>query len=151
MKAVNQLIKRKKTIIKEGQELIDLALDTTELEKRKSKSEDELNEIVDTINYLISENSKKTQNQKEYEEKYQEAVAEYEKVQEELTNLTQNILDKEVRRDEVASFLKTIKEQEAITKFDVDLWCNTIDCIIVKNKQDFIVKFQDGTEENVGK
>ncbi|MEZ7741037.1 hypothetical protein O3794_05610 [Gemella sanguinis] len=37
----------------------------------------------------------------------------------------------------MASFLKTIKNQEELTEFDVDLWCNTIDWIIVKSKKRF--------------
>lgn len=49
----------------------------------------------------------------------------------------------------MASFLKTIKDQEELIEFDVDLWCNTIDWIIVKSKKRFLVKFQDRMEERV--
>lgn len=59
VKAVNSLIKRKKTIIKEGEDLIESALDTTELESKRAVLEDKITTSVENINLCISENSKK--------------------------------------------------------------------------------------------
>lgn len=149
VKAVNSLIKRKKAIIKEGEHLIESVLDTTEPESKRATLEDKIATTVENINLCISENSKKIQNQEEYENRYKHLVAEYESLQEELNDITQVILDKQVRKDEIQGFIKTIKDQDEIAEFNDDLWCNTINCIVVNSDKTFIVKFQDGSDVKI--
>lgn len=151
IKAINEVIKKKKTIQDEGIYFIKSVLNTEELESEKENLEEKINTIVKNINLCIADNSKKVQDQKRYEESYNKLVFEYERLQSELCKIKEEILDKQIRKDEIQYFLKNIEEQVPIAEFDDTLWCNTIECIIVNIDNNCIVKFQDGTEIKVNR
>ena len=147
--ATNQLIKKKRGIIKTLNGFLDEVLDTTELEKQQGTLEEQLEHLVDTINESINENARTVQNQEEYERHYNQLVEKYDALQAELNPLKEEISNKQIRKDEIRDFLTVLQKAEPIEMFDEDLWYSLVDYIQIEETGQKTVRFQDGTEITV--
>ena len=76
----------------------------------------------------------------ELEKEYREALAEKEKLQDELTERRRRSLMIKRFIDEVSGF------DEAFTEFSENLWLGLVDVIVVMDKKKFMVKFKSGME-----
>ena len=54
-------------------------------------------------------------------------------------------MDKQTRKDEVRSFMNTLKKAELLTAFDSDMWCSLIDEIEIGTDNKRKIQFKDGT------
>lgn len=145
IEATNQLLYRKKSLLKEHEQLIETILNTSQLEQEKSDLEIEVKVVADKINDCITENARKVQNQEIYQQHYQALVNRYEEVSQRLERITEQIMDKQTRKDEVRSFMKTLKKAELLTAFDSDMWCSLIDEIEIGMDNKRKIQFKDGT------
>ncbi|HEL1762461.1 TPA: recombinase family protein [Streptococcus suis] len=145
IEATNQLLYRRKSLLKEHEQLIETILDTSQLEQEKSDLEIEVKVVADKINDCITENARKVQNQEIYQQHYQELVNRYEDVSRRLERVTEKIMDKQTRKDEVRSFMKTLKKAELLTAFDSDMWCSLVDEIEIGTDNKRKIQFKDGT------
>ena len=76
----------------------------------------------------------------ELEKEYREALAEKEKLQDELTERRRRSLMIKSFIDEVSGF------DEAFTEFSENLWLGLVDVMVVVDKKEFRVKFKSGME-----
>ena len=76
----------------------------------------------------------------ELEKDYREALAEKEKLQDELTERRRRSLMIKRFIDEVSGF------DELFTEFSENLWLGLVDVIVVMDKKKFMVKFKSGME-----
>ncbi|WP_228098253.1 MULTISPECIES: zinc ribbon domain-containing protein [unclassified Gemella] len=132
VQATNNIINRRKKLIKEHELLVERVLDVSELEIRKYELEAELKVTVDLVNECINENTKVIQNQEEYQVRYNSLVTKYENIKEELDKINSEILDKQTRKDQIQTFIKTLKCSKIIIEFNDELWCSLIEEIEIK-------------------
>ena len=76
----------------------------------------------------------------ELEKEYREALAEKEKLQDELTERRRRSLMIKSFIDEVSGF------EDFFTEFSENLWLGLVDVIVVMDKKNFRVKFKSGME-----
>ena len=76
----------------------------------------------------------------ELEREYREALAEKDKLQEELTERRRRSLMMKRFIDEVSGF------EDLFTEFSENLWLGLVDVIVVMDKKNFMVKFKSGME-----
>ena len=76
----------------------------------------------------------------ELEKEYREALAEKEKLQDELTERRRRSLMIKRFIDEVSRF------EDLFTEFSENLWLGLVDVIVVMDKKKFMVKFKSGME-----
>lgn len=146
IRAVNLLLSEKDELAANVQTIITALCDTTNLEKRLAELREELEVVVELTERCVGENARIPLDQDEYTERYNGLVERYEKTKAEFDKVTQAIADKEARKKLMEQFIRTIEEQEPITKFDERLWASLVDFVTVYSEKDIRVTFKDGTE-----
>lgn len=146
IRAVNLLLSEKDELTANVQTIIAALCDATELEKRLVELREELEVVVELTDRCVSENARIALDQDEYTERYNGLVERYEKTKAEFDEVTRAIADKEARKKLMEQFLRTIEEQEPITKFDERLWASLVDYVTVYSEKDIRVTFKDGTK-----
>lgn len=150
IKAINTLTKAKKNVIKEIDNFIDNICKTKDLEIEAEKLEIELEKINTAIESIIEENSRVSQNQKEYLVRENQMRVRYAEISSKLIEIENEIKMKENRKNVLNNFIKIFcKVEGEITEFDNDLWSGLVDYILVKDKESYTVVFKNGTEMDV--
>ena len=112
----------------------------------RDKLRDELEIIVEMTHSCVAENARKSQDQEEYQKKYNELVTRYETAKNRYDELVYTIEQKKAQSEKIQQFIGALKSQDGfITEFDEALWSTMVDFITV-GKEDCIVIFRDGTE-----
>jgi len=143
----NSLITDKDTILESYDEIIAKVTNCTRQEKELQKIEEECTAIEAVIEKLIAENARKAIEQSEYNRKYSEYAAKYNKMQKRKQELNAEIAMSIARRNQMKAFIKELKKQEQLlTEFDKSLWCATLNAMVVKSEHEVIFQFKDGTE-----
>lgn len=149
VKAVNQLISNKDEIIRNITLLKEQLTDKEALEKERDRISTDLNLLADKVQQLIVENARVAQNQDDYDRNYNELVSRYEAAKKQYDKVCEAIQYRKVRSRQIDNFIKELREQKLIEKFDERLWGSLVDFITVYSKDDIWVTFKDGTEIKV--
>lgn len=145
--AFNSLIKNKAQILMDFDELIKHITDYTLQEEKCRKLDEECLKIKDMLDKLIEENSHFTLNQTEYNERYAHYAAKYDKLQEDRTALTNEIVALKEKRTQTKAFIQILESRdELLSEFDEGLWKTLLESMIVHTEQEIIFQFKDGTE-----
>lgn len=143
--AMNKLISNKQQIISDFELIKKEIFTTSELEKEKTKLENEMNVAARLMQE--SKNTHKAQNQTEYNKRYNSLVQRYDNVKARFDEVSHKIADKNARKESVEVFVKNLKKQNVlITEFDSGLWLSMADCITVNSRDDIRVTFKNGAE-----
>lgn len=117
--AVNKLISERDEILANLKTLQETLFDKTDIDLECADLQSEMAVIAEIIQKCIDENSRVTQNQNEYRQRYDRLSNRFETANrrfEEVENLRS---EKKVRRDMVEAFIETLKKQdELVTEFD---------------------------------
>lgn len=140
------LVKNKKEIIRTHKEMVKIIFDTSVLEKEKIELEEELNIVAEQVNDCINENSRKVQNQDEYEIRYSSLVNRFNATKARLDEIKQTIIEKQSKRDEVEDFIKELEKQELMTEFDKNVWFSMVDQLTVHHDGKVEFTFLDGSQ-----
>ena len=146
VKAANILIGNKEEIIGTYETIKENLFSTETLETKQAKLENELNITAKLVQDCINENARIAQDQKEYEKRYNDLVARYNRAKSRLDRVQEEINAKRAKQDQVTMFLRKLKTTDLITEFDDDLWLSMVDFIEVKSKHEVTVHFKDGSE-----
>ena len=119
---------------------------TTALEEKRKELENELHVTAKLVDDCIKENARIAQDQTEYEERYQNLVARYEKAKKRYDETIEQINDRTARGEQVSLFLRKLSGLDLIAEFDDDLWLSMVDFITVHDKENVTVTFKDGSE-----
>jgi len=93
----------------------------------------------------IAENARVSQDQTEYQKRYDGLVTRYDKTKEQYETVTAKIKGRRLRNEQLGVFIDNLKGQNLIGEFDERLWCSLVDSITVYGKEDIKVTFKDGT------
>lgn len=147
--AINKVFRNKKEIIDTIENVISKIGDVSNLNKKKIKYEQELKVITELTEEHINKNKTTIQNQKDYNEKYDELVSQYDEVKQNFENVNNEISNEMVRKKNLEMYIQSLKKQKTLIKeFDKTLFVGLIDYIeIYKDKK--IVVFRDGKQIEV--
>lgn len=123
-----------------------MIFDTSALEKEKIKLEEELNIVAEQVNDCIAENTRKVQNQDDYEVRYSSLVNRFNATKVRLDVIKQTIIEKQSKRDEVQDFIKELEMQEIMTEFDKNIWLSMVDYLTVHHDGKIEFTFLDGSQ-----
>jgi DNA invertase Pin-like site-specific DNA recombinase/FtsZ-binding cell division protein ZapB len=146
VKAVNKLMGNKNEIISNIQLIREQLCDTANLESEQDRLNQDLITLTDMTENCIAENARVSQDQMEYQERYNSLVSRYDRTKEQYETVTARIKDNRSRNEQLGIFIDNLKGQNLIEEFDKRLWCSLVDYITVYSKNDIRVIFKDGTE-----
>lgn len=150
IQAANQILGDKERYIKSFEELLPHLADTSELEKKLKKLQDEHKSLNDRIHCYIEENKREIQDQKVYGSHYSEMMGELKKSGSQLNQVNDKILEQSTRKEKIRRFLDELRQMNnLVTEFDEDLWNATIELVTVQMDKTLIFTFRDGTEISV--
>ncbi len=142
--AINKVLRNKKEIIETIENVISKIGDVSNLNKKKIKYEQELKVITELTEEHINKNKTTLQNQKEYNDKYDELVRQYDETKSKYDLLVEEISIEMARRKLLEKYVSDLKKQKTLIKeFDEMLFAGFIDYIEV-SKDKKVVIFKDG-------
>ena len=134
----------KEKVIKDCKNTILNILSTEDLDSKISKLQKESEIIVELMENLIYENSRKMMNQDEYNKKYNSYTEKYEKIKSKLSKLENKKQDLKVRRDKIKIFIEDLKSNDKlIDEFDERLWYAMVDKIVVRKEENIGFQFRN--------
>ena len=145
IKAINSIVTDKDPALDMMDHLKAKVDDTATLEGKLEKAAATFDEKMVLLQDYISKNAiteKELADGRyaELEKEYREALAEKEKLQDELTERRRRSLMIGWFIDEVSGF------EDLFTEFSENLWLGLVDVMVVKDKKNFRVKFKSGME-----
>ena len=107
----------------------------------------ELAVLVGMTQNCIAENARITQDQGEYQKRYNGLVERYENAKARFDKVTEAIAERSAKGERLAMFERTLEAQtEPVAKFDERLWGAMVDYVTVGVDGGMTVVFRDGTE-----
>ena len=93
---------------------------------------------------------KRKKGQNEYEKRYAELTARYEKAKAGYDDIAEQIERKKAKRELFKGFIRTLEKQDGLTcEFDAGIWSSLVQEVIVKSKDDIRFIFKNGFEVRV--
>ena len=149
LRAANQVIDAKGAIIEVYHEVLEPNLATDALQRELDELETEINVTAGLIEECIKENAHVALDQTEYQKRYDALVARFDAAKARQDVLTQQITDRQARRQQIEMFPKDLKKREPLTVFRDEDWLAMIDHMTISEDSGIIVTFKDGTEIEV--
>ncbi len=147
VEAFNSLIEDKEAIISGYDAIIQALTDTTALDKETEKVQGECDVVLELMRKLVDENAHTALDQEAYGRRYNAYAARFEKAKKKLEKINEQKVNRQAKRENIEAFMKTIKENDhLLTEFDEELWCATVDRLIVHTTNNVTVIFKDGME-----
>ena len=151
LKAINQVIQRKREIIEACSQALRTLNDTSSLEQKAAHLQEEQDVVYGKIESLIHENAQVAQDQKEYNRRMEALYARCEELKSSMAKVRSQIMDRAGRSRNIEAYLQKISRTEPLTVFDESVFAGTVDCVIVrkgqeKNDRQMVFRFKDGTE-----
>ena len=110
----------------------------------------ELNIIPEQMQIAIAENSRVALDQDEYEKRYAELTARYEKSKAKYDDIAEQIESKKAKRELFKGFIRTLEKQDGLTcEFDAGIWSSLVDHVTVTDKDNIVFSFKNGLETKV--
>lgn len=151
LKAINQVIQRKGEIIEACSQALRTLNDTSSLEQKAARLQEEQDIVYGKIESLIHENAQVAQDQKEYNRRMEALYARCEELKSRMAKVRSQIMDRAGRSRNIEAYLQKISRTEPLIVFDESVFAGTVDCVIVRKGQgttekQLIFRFKDGTE-----
>lgn len=146
--AINKLFADKDSILTDFDEILEGPLyDTSELEKKRTEYEDEMNASAELVQKEIRKNALEAQDQESYKKRYDALTCRFNTAKKNLGEIEKEISRKELSRSSIRQFLSTLKNQkDLVTEFDAVQFQSLVDYITVYSKDDIRVTFKNGME-----
>lgn len=149
-KKSNRMIKMPKFLCKEMKDMMEMVCETDSLDRDLQDSITELNIISEQMQIAIAENSRVALDQDEYEKRYAELTARYEKSKAKYDDIAEQIESKKAKRELFKGFIRTLEKQDGLTcEFDAGVWSSLVQEVVVKAKDDIRFIFKNGFEVRV--
>ena len=88
--------------------------------------------------------------QDEYEKRYAELTARYEKAKAKYDDIAEQIESKKAKRELFKGFIRTLEKQDGlIEEFDAGIWSSLVDHVTVTDKDNIVFSFKNGLETKV--
>ena len=150
IKAANELFSEREEILANTKVMMEMVCETDSLDRDLQDNITELNIISEQMQVAIAENSRVALDQGEYEKRYAELTARYEKAKAGYDDIADQIESKKAKRELFKGFIRTLEKQDGLTcEFDAGIWSSLVQEVVVKAKDDIRFIFKNGFEVRV--
>ena len=130
--------------------MMEMVCETDSLDRDLQDSITELNIISEQMQIAIAENSRVAFDRDEYEKRYAELTARYEKAKSKYDSIAEQMESKKAKINLFKGFIHTLEKRDGLTyEFDAGIWSSLVQEVIVKAKDDIVFKFKNGFEVRV--
>ena len=152
IKAANELFSEREEILANTKVMMEMVCETDSLDRDLQDNITDLNIISEQMQVAIAENSRVALDQGEYEKRYAELTARYEKAKAGYDDIADQIESKKAKRELFKGFIRTLEKHDGIIEeFDAGMWSSLVQEVIVKAKDDVRLIFKNGFEVRVPK
>lgn len=145
--AFNQFLKAKEEHTVQMQKLLSRLSDTTALEKRLDAAKAEHARLIGDLRSYMAENTRRIQDQEEYNRRFAEMDAICQKAEEQVSSLQKQILDQHGQKEQISRTLNALGQCGGrLEKFSPDIWNALVDAVTVLPDKTLVFRFHEGTE-----
>ena len=141
---MQKVITEKDAIFAVCREVLDEALDTSELDRIATRLQDQALGIAERVRKLVEENARVQMNQEKYQQEYNALTDAYEKNSEKLRRIADQKHDKADRRRKIEVFLQMLEDQEECLNFAPYTFVALIDKVVVRRDGKLNFCFRNG-------
>lgn len=117
IKAANQLFSEKEEILANTKVMMEMVCNTDSPDRDLQDCIIEINIISEQMQTAIAENSRVAIDQGEYEKRYTELTARYEKAKAKYDDIAEQIEEKKAKRELFKGFIRTLEKQNGLGAF----------------------------------
>ena len=141
---MQEVIAEKDVIFAVCREVLDEALDTSELDRIATRLQDQALGMAERVRKLVEENARVRRDQEEYQREYDALATEHEKLSEKIRCVEELKKDKADRRRQIEVFLRMLEAQEECVGFDPYTFVALIDKVVVGKDGEMAFWFRNG-------
>ena len=141
---MQKVITEKDAIFAVCREVLDEALDTSELDRIATRLQDQALGIAERVRKLVEENARVQMNQEKYQQEYNALTDAYEKNSEKLRRIADQKHDKADRRRKIEVFLQMLENQEECLNFAPYTFVALVDKVVVRQDGKLNFCFRNG-------
>ena len=149
IKAYNSMFINKDEMISNIELVKARIIDTTEIDNKISKLNDELQGLAKDIETLVKENTKTLKDQEIWKKKYAELEYFYKTKAGVLNDLTLKKKEKSLKANRIDAFTSLLKKGETLTKFDEVIFNLTLDKAVVHKDKSITFIFLSENEVTI--
>ena len=140
-------MQEKDRILEDINDVIQLLSDTSELDTKVVELQNKMEVISGLVDKMIKENTRTTQNQVEFNKRYDELSAQYESEKNDLDKTLEKRAYKQAQEIKMKAYLEEIKKADNyLPEWSNDLWMLMVEKAIVNRDKTITFKFTSGTE-----
>ena len=137
----------KQRIIDDTKEVITILSDTSEIDKRIADANIQIEVTAGLVEKLVRENANVSQDQEEYESKYNALATRFDEAKIKLKEAEDERLQKTARKKELEAILqKMIEADTVLLEWSDELWLTLIDECVAHEDKTISFKFKNGYE-----
>ena len=137
----------KDRILEDINDVIQLLSDTSELDTKVVELQNKMEVISGLVDKIIKENTRTTQNQVEFNKRYDELSAQYESEKNDLDKTLEKRAYKQAQEIKMKAYLEEIKKADNyLPEWSNDVWMIMVEKAIVNRDKTITFKFTSGTE-----
>ena len=137
----------KQRIIDDTKEVITILSDTSEIDKRIADANIQIDVTAGLVEKLVRENANVSQDQEEYESKYNALASRFDEAKIILKESEEERLQKTARKKELEAILqKMIEADTVLLEWSDELWLTLIDECVAHEDKTISFKFKNGYE-----
>ncbi len=141
---MQKVIAEKDVIFAVCREVLDEALDTSELDRIATMLQDQALGMAERVRKLVEENARVRRDQEEYQQEYDALAAEHEKLSEKIRSIEEQKKDKADRRRKIEVFLRMLEEQGECMEFEPYNFVALVDRAVVGRDRKLELIFRNG-------
>lgn len=147
IEAYNEAMSDKQRIIDDTKEVITILSDTSEIDKRIADANIQIDVTAGLVEKLVRENANVSQDQEEYESKYNALASRFDEAKIILKEAEEERLQKTARKKELEAILqKMIEADTVLLEWSDELWLTLIDECVAHEDKTISFKFKNGYE-----
>lgn len=147
VKAANNLIAEKSTVIADYETIKDMLFSTDSLKAEEKELRQEMEVVSVMIQDAINENARVALDQTDFQSRYESLVKRFDDTKAKYDAVCAEMDDKRIRRATVESFLADLSKRDTLlTKFDSEAWHSLVDFVTVYGAEDIRITFKNRKE-----
>ncbi len=140
-------MQEKDRIVEDINDVIQLLSDTSELDTKVVELQNKMEVISGLVDKMIKENTRTTQNQVEFNKRYDELSAQYESEKNDLDKTLEKRAYKQAQEIKMKAYLEEIKKADNyLPEWSNDVWMIMAESGTVNRDGTIMFKFTSGTE-----
>ena len=143
---MQRMLQEKTEILAACRAVLEVALDTAELDRAAKRLEEQVQGIAERVRKLVEENARVQMNQEEYQQEYNALADAYENASEKLRKIAAQKQDKADRRRKTEIFLRMLERQEECLDFDPYTFVALVDKVVVGKDRKLEFCFRNGMQ-----